>query len=125
MKMSNDHWKKSQPSDKLDPCFFPSLPMASKSPYSTATYGFLITFIAITLSALLFSDKFAFLQTKTESTDATGKCPKKCCNACSLNLPLVLIFSAGLGMGVALLITFFQKEHRDKLMKYVRGSSSS
>jgi hypothetical protein len=87
----------------------------------TPLYAGVVTFVALTLAAFLFADKFKFLQSRTQSTDADGKCPKKCCNACSLNFPLVLIFSAGLGVASSLLVMISQKEHREKLKVLVAG----
>lgn len=75
-----------------------------------------ITFIVITVCALLFSSSFSFLQNKSQSPDKDNKCPSKCCQACSLNLPLVLLFAGGLGVAAWLGVTFIQKENRDKLM---------
>ena len=83
------------------------------------------TFVLLTVSALLFADKFAFLQNKPDSPDSTGKCPKKCCSACSLNLPLVLIFGAGLGVAAAAVTGLANKEHREKLKSLVGGGSAA
>jgi len=85
-------------------------------------YAGVATFIVLTIAALLFADKFNFLQSKPVNNDSTGKCPQKCCTACSLNIPLMLIFSAGLGVAVSLLVIVAQKQHRDKLKELVKGS---
>jgi hypothetical protein len=96
-----------------------------ESNYKAATYAFGVTFVALALSALLFSDKFPFLQNKTASNDSNGKCPQKCCSSCSLNLPLVLIFSAGLGVASSLVVMLLQKHHRDSLRSFVSGATGS
>ena len=83
-------------------------------------YGLMAAAI-LALSAFIFADKFSFLQNKTESTDSTGKCPQKCCSACSLNIWLVILFSAGIGTVVAVAAAMMQKEHRDKLKEVVAG----
>lgn len=86
-------------------------------------YG-LIAAAILALSAFIFADKFSFLQTKTQSNDSSGKCPQKCCSACSLNIWLVLLFSAGIGTVVSVAAAMLQKEHRDKLKLAVAGGTS-
>ena len=87
-------------------------------------YAGVITFVVLTAAALLFANKFSFLQSKAQDNDSAGKCPKKCCTACSLNLPLVLAFSAGLGVAAAVVAGLAQKEHRDKLKSLFQSGGS-
>jgi hypothetical protein len=84
--------------------------------FNKAQMAGIITFVVLTICALLFSESFSFLQSKSDSPDKDGKCPNKCCKACSLNLPLVLLFAGGLGAAAWVVITYMQKANRDKFM---------
>lgn len=85
----------------------------------------LVTFSVLSVCALLFADKFKFLQSGESQPDSSGKCPQKCCKACSLNIPLVLVFSAGLGVVAAGVGFLVNKEHRDKLRENIYGATRS
>lgn len=93
--------------------------------YSGPVYGFLIAFIVLTVGALLFAGSFGFLQSKQQSTDpVSGKCPSKCCKACSLNMPLTLFFAAGIGAATALVVALLQKQHREQILQLIGRSST-
>jgi hypothetical protein len=92
---------------------------------SKAQIAGIATFVVLTVCALLFSQSFSFLQSKSESPDKDGKCPSKCCKACNLNLPLVLLFAGGLGVAAWIGVTYMQKDKRDQLMAQFRKSSSN
>jgi hypothetical protein len=70
----------------------------------------------LAISALLFSDKFTFLQNKTVSNDSTNKCPQKCCKSCNLNIPIVLLFAGGIGAATGILVEMAQKSRHNKLV---------
>lgn len=85
-----------------------------------AVVGFLVVFVSLASAALLFPDKFKFLQSKTQSSDATGACPQRCCKSCSLNMFLVILFAGGLGAATGLIVHLSEKKKRDQLTAAIR-----